>query len=119
VNDWNSGTGPGSTCVAVNQETCSGVNNWSTGTTTYYARIELDATATTPIYKIWMTSNASHKTVLQDLSIAYGGSLTPITRTLTSANITGLSSFFIGFTTGQHGNDHVNMTVADLKFELH
>lgn len=123
VNDWNSGTGPGSTCVAVNQETCSatgsGVNNWSTGTTVYYARIELDATVETPVYKIWMTSNAAHKTNLKDFSAAYSGSLTPITRTLTSANISGLSNFFIGFTTGQHGNDNVNMTVADLKFELH
>ncbi|CAH2030470.1 hypothetical protein [Trichlorobacter ammonificans] len=124
VNDVNDGVGPGSTCIALNQNVCtatgSGIDNWATGSTIYYVRIELDATETTnPAYKIWMTSNATHKTVLKDLSTAYTGSLTPITRTLTAANLTGLSSFFLGFTTGQHGNDRVNMTVADLKFELH
>ena len=123
VNDRNDGTGPGSTCISTTANTCSatypGIDNWATGTTIYYVRAELDATVTpNPTYKVWLSSNSSYKSAFQNLSTAYSGTLIPVTKTVTSTNISDLSSFFLGFTTGQHGNNNVNMVASDLKFVL-
>lgn len=125
VNDWNAGTGPGSNCIAVNEEVCTasgaGINSWATGTTTYYVRIELDATATpNPTFKVWITSNAAHQTAMKNLSTAYPDTGLPADTKLVSKALTSImSNFFLGFTTGQQGNDRVKMTLSDLKFELH
>jgi hypothetical protein len=124
VNDWNSGTGTGSNCVAVDQELCTpagaGINSWATGTTTYYARIELDATVTPYVYKVWLTQNASYKPAFQELSAPYPATGLPADIKFTSRTLGGImDTFFLGFTTGQHGNDHVSMTLSGLKFELH
>lgn len=124
VNNWTTGTGPGSHCVSTNGTICTatgaGVNSWTTGTTVYYVRIELDATVTPYRYKVWLTSNASYKTALKDLSTPYPDSglsadIKLVPQTLASI----MSSFFMGFTTGQHGNDKVNMSISDLGFALY
>jgi hypothetical protein len=124
VNDWrHSATGPGSTCIATTSDACTatapGINNWTAGTPpiTYYVRAELDTTVA-PVYKVWMSSNSTNKNAFQNLSTSYSGSVTPVTKTLTGTNISDLGSFFLGFTTGQHGNDTVSMVASGLKFVL-
>lgn len=129
VNDRNAGTGPGSTCITPYPDshfpsctpTIPGINNWTTGRTTYYVRAELDTTITpNPVYKVWMTSDSSYQNVFKNLSTAYSGALpSPISKTLTGTNISDLNSFFLGFTTGQHGHINVNMVASGLKFVLY
>ncbi|MBI2353975.1 MAG: hypothetical protein HYV06_02910 [Deltaproteobacteria bacterium] len=126
VNDRNDGVGPGSTCVSTTSATCTpvapGINNWTTGTT-YYVRAELDTTVTTNfVYRVWMSSDSAYRNAFKNLSTNYSNSLpAPITRTtpLNSTNYSDISTFFIGFTTGQHGNDNVSMTASDLRFVLY
>lgn len=124
VNDWITGTGPGSHCVSTDGTICTasgaGVNSWTAGTTVYYVRIELDTTVTPYSFKVWLTSNASYKTALKDLSTPYPDTGLPadikyVPKTIASI----MSSFFLGFTTGQHGNDKVTMNISDLGFALY
>jgi len=122
VNDWTTGTGPGSHCITTDGAICTasgaGVNSWATGTTVYYARIELDATVTPSIYKVWLTPNTSHQTALKDLSTPYTGAASDIK--FVSTTVTSIpNDFFLGFTTGQHGNDKVTMSISDLGFALY
>ncbi|HXE96021.1 MAG TPA: Ig domain-containing protein [Dongiaceae bacterium] len=126
VNDHNQGDGPGSTCIAATGTLCTaaapGINNWTTGGT-YYVRAELDTTATSNLkYNVWMTPDSSYQSAFKNLSTAYSDPLPlPVTKTttLTSANLSDLNNFFLGFTTGQHGNNNVNMVVSGLKFVLY
>lgn len=110
-----------STCITTDGSQCTGNNNsWSEGIP-YYVRAELDATVSpNPVYKVWLTANPAHKNTLEDLSTTYSGTLPPLTtKTLSSQNVSDLSSFFLGFTASQHGNDKVNMVLSGLKFVLY
>lgn len=111
-----------STCITTDGSQCTGSNSsWSEGIP-YYVRVELDATVTpNPVYKVWLTSNPEYKNAFENLTAAYSGTLPPLTttKTLSSQNISDLSSFFLGFTASQHGNDKVNMVLSGLKFVLY
>lgn len=128
VNNINTGVGLASNCVAIilpKSETCTfttgnGTNSWQTGSTVYHVRVELDATIAPYTYKVWLTSNTANLAALQNIDAAYSAAApTPITRTLTADQIGDLSSFFLGFTAGQHSNARVNMTLNGLKFALY
>lgn len=128
VNNINTGVGLASNCVAIilpKSETCTfttgnGTNSWQTGSTVYHVRVELDATIAPYTYKVWLTSNTANLAALQNIDAAYSAAApTPVTRTLTADQIGDLSSFFLGFTAGQHSNARVNMTLNGLKFALY
>lgn len=116
-------------CISTTSSKCTatglGINSWLTGAP-YHVRAELDATS--PVYKLWLvspstwaSSTPAFKTVFKNLTASSKTVIgTPtITKTITNTEISNLGSFFLGFTTGQHGNLNVNMLVNDLKFVLY
>lgn len=102
----------------------SSADTWSDNGAVYNVRVELDATTSPYIMKVWLcpvgagVCSAADITALSTISAAaYGGAISPaITRTLTATQVSDLGSFIFGFTMSQTGNNTIDLSLAGLTF---
>lgn len=101
-----------------------GVDTWADNGTVYNVRVELDATISPYVMKVWLCPVGAGSCSAADIaalstisSAAYSGAISPvITRTLTGTQISDLGSFIFGFTMSQTGNNTIDLNLAGLTF---
>ena len=102
----------------------SGADTWLDNGAVYNVRVELDATISPYIMKVWLcpvgagVCSAANIAALSTISAAaYVGAISPaITRTLSASQISDLGSFIFGFTMSQTGNNTIDLSLAGLTF---